>query len=99
MNYVLIDICLPQILFNYFFSFINYEISIFNLKFHFIFEFYRIFFKFNFNDSQLEINATEAEIKTNRVVSSRNVIIIIGEDLQKDYINGILKDYCKVVSL
>ena len=49
--------------------------------------------------SQLEINATEAEIKTNPVVSSRNVIIIIGEDLQKDYINGILKDYCKVVSL
>ena len=49
--------------------------------------------------SQLEINATEAEIKTNPVVSSRNVIIIIGEDLQKDYINGIFKDYCQVVSL
>ena len=49
--------------------------------------------------SQLEINATEAEIKVNPVVSSRNVIIIIGEDLQKDYINGIFKDYCQVVSL
>ena len=49
--------------------------------------------------TQIEINATEKEIKLNSVNSSRNVIIIIGEELNKDHINEIWKDYCKVVSL
>ncbi|RKM59220.1 GTPase (G3E family) [Butyrivibrio sp. CB08] len=50
-------------------------------------------------DTQLQINATEEEIKTSPVVSSRNVIIIIGENLNKEYINEIWRDYCSVVSL
>jgi G3E family GTPase len=48
---------------------------------------------------QVQINATKEEIKTEPVVSSRNVIIIIGEMLDKAYINEIWKDYCSVVSL
>ncbi len=50
-------------------------------------------------DTQLQLNATEEEIKTSPVVSSRNVIIIIGENLNKEYINEIWRDYCSVVSL
>ncbi len=48
---------------------------------------------------QVQINATKEEIETQPVVSSRNVIIIIGEMLDKAYINEIWKDYCSVVSL
>ena len=51
------------------------------------------------DSTQVEINATEKEIKIEPVTSSRNVIIIIGEHLDKDYINEILRDYCSVVSL
>ena len=43
--------------------------------------------------------ATEKEIKIEPVISSRNVVIIIGEHLDKDYINEIWRDYCSVVSL
>ena len=51
------------------------------------------------DSTQVEINATEKEIKIEPVTSSRNAIIIIGEHLDKDYINEILRDYCSVVSL
>ncbi len=50
-------------------------------------------------DRQLQINATSDKIKTTPVISSRNVIIIIGENLNKEYINEQLRDYCSVVSL
>ena len=50
-------------------------------------------------DAQVELNATEKEIKTSPIVSSRNVLIVIGERLDKEYINSIFKDYCSVVSL
>ncbi len=49
--------------------------------------------------SQVEINATQKEIMTKPVVGSRNVLIIIGQDLDKEYINDILRDYCSTVSL
>ena len=51
------------------------------------------------DSTQVEINATEKEIKIEPVTSSRNAIIIIGEHLDKDYINEIWRDYCSVVSL
>ena len=51
------------------------------------------------DSKQVEINATEKEIKIEPVISSRNVVIIIGEHLDKDYINEIWRDYCSVVSL
>ena len=51
------------------------------------------------DSAQVEINATEKEIKIEPVTSSRNAIIIIGEHLDKAYINEIWKDYCSVVSL
>jgi G3E family GTPase len=51
------------------------------------------------DDAQTELNATEKEIKLSPIVSSRNVLIIIGEGLDKEYINSIFKDYCSVVSL
>ena len=51
------------------------------------------------DSAQVEINATQKEIKIEPVTSSRNAIIIIGEHLDKDYINEIWKDYCSVVSL
>ena len=50
-------------------------------------------------DAQVELNATEKEIKTTPIVSSRNVLIVIGEGLDKAYINSIFEDYCSVVSL
>ncbi len=50
-------------------------------------------------NEQTELNATEKEIKTTPIVSSRNVLIVIGEGLDKAYINSIFKDYCSVVSL
>ncbi|WP_408071468.1 GTP-binding protein [Butyrivibrio sp. JL13D10] len=50
-------------------------------------------------NKQLELNATEKEININPVTASRNVLIIIGENLNKEYINEIWKDYCSVVSL
>ncbi|WP_024865776.1 GTP-binding protein [Butyrivibrio sp. FCS014] len=49
--------------------------------------------------SQVEINATSGKITVTDVVSSRNVLIIIGERLNKEYINNIMKDKCSVVSL
>ncbi|SEG41183.1 GTPase, G3E family [Butyrivibrio sp. Su6] len=51
------------------------------------------------DSAQVEINATQKEIKIEPVTSSRNAIIIIGEHLDKAYINEIWKDYCSVVSL
>ena len=51
------------------------------------------------DSEQVQINATAKEIEIRPQVSSRNVIIIIGEQLDRQYINGILKDYCSVVSL
>ncbi|SFB70635.1 GTP-binding protein [Butyrivibrio sp. YAB3001] len=48
---------------------------------------------------QLQINATKELLETLPVSSSRNVLIIIGENLNKEYINDVLKDYCSVVSL
>ena len=51
------------------------------------------------DSTQVEINATEKEIKIEPVTSSRNAIIIIGEHLDKVYINDIWRDYCSVVSL
>lgn len=56
------------------------------------------FVKIN-SSEQVQINATKEEIKTEPVVSSRNVIIIIGELLDKEYINEIFRKYCSVVSL
>ena len=49
--------------------------------------------------AQLQINATREEIETTEGNSSRNVLIIIGEQLNKAYINNILRDYCTVTSL
>ena len=51
------------------------------------------------DDRQVELNATEKGISMSPVVSSRNVIIVIGEQLNKEYINDIFRDYCSVVSL
>ncbi len=51
------------------------------------------------DSTQVEINATKKETKISPIVSSRNVLIIIGEELDKEYINDIFKDYCSVVSL
>ena len=51
------------------------------------------------DSTQVEINATQKEIKIEPVTSSRNAIIIIGEHLDKVYINDIWRDYCSVVSL
>ena len=51
------------------------------------------------DDAQTELNATEKEIKLSPIVSSRNVLIIIGEGLDKEYINSIFRAYCSVVSL
>ncbi len=48
---------------------------------------------------QVQINATEKEIKTEPVKSSRNVLIVIGENLNKEYINSIWEEYCSQVSL
>ncbi|WP_051656721.1 GTP-binding protein [Butyrivibrio sp. AE3004] len=50
-------------------------------------------------NSQAEINATREKTQINPVISSRNVLIIIGENLNREYINEALKDYCSVVSL
>ena len=50
-------------------------------------------------DAQVRINATEKGIEIAPVVSSRNVVIIIGEGLDKEYINDVFKDYCSQVSL
>ncbi len=49
--------------------------------------------------TQLQINATREEIEITEGNSSRNVLIIIGEQLNKAYINNILRDYCTVTSL
>lgn len=48
---------------------------------------------------QVQINATEKEISIVPYSSSRNVLIIIGERLNKEYINDRMRDYCSVVSL
>lgn len=48
---------------------------------------------------QLEINATPEDISMKRAVCTRDILIIIGENLDKEYINGIFRDYCSVVSL
>lgn len=50
-------------------------------------------------DTQIEINATEKAIDISPVKSSRNILIIIGERLDKNQINEVFKDYCSVVSL
>ncbi|MCR5403919.1 MAG: GTP-binding protein [Butyrivibrio sp.] len=50
-------------------------------------------------NEQLQINATGNETRLDPVASSRNVIIIIGERLNKEYINEIMRPYCSVVSL
>jgi G3E family GTPase len=50
-------------------------------------------------NTQVELNATEKEVSITPIVSSKNVLIIIGEALDKNYINDILKDYCSQVSL
>jgi G3E family GTPase len=51
------------------------------------------------DDRQLEINATGKGTALTPSASSRNVLIIIGERLNKEHINNMLKDYCLVVSL
>ena len=51
------------------------------------------------DNTQVEINATEKETKIVPVTSSKNVIIIIGERLDKEYINNIWRKYCSTVSL
>jgi G3E family GTPase len=48
---------------------------------------------------QVEINATDKELETKPVNSSRNVLIIIGLGLDKVYINELLREYCSTVSL
>ena len=50
-------------------------------------------------NSQVQINATEKGVILSNIVSSRNVVIIIGEGLNKDYINSIFEGKCSVVSL
>ena len=49
--------------------------------------------------TQLEVNATEKEIRETAVSTPRNIIIIIGEGLNKEYINDLFRDYCSQVSL
>ncbi len=49
--------------------------------------------------SQVEINATDKEMSLKPAVCSRDIIIIIGEALNKAYINDIWRDYCSIVSL
>ncbi|WP_051689279.1 GTP-binding protein [Butyrivibrio sp. AE2032] len=48
---------------------------------------------------QLEINATDKEMSLKPAVCSRDILIIIGEGLDKSYINDIWMDYCSIVSL
>ena len=48
---------------------------------------------------QVQINATEKDISVVPYSSSRSVLIIIGERLNKEYINDKLRAYCGVVSL
>ena len=50
-------------------------------------------------EAQLQINATRDKVETAEGHSSRNVLIIIGEQLNKKYINDIWRDYCSVISL
>ncbi len=50
-------------------------------------------------DTQIEINATSEKIHISPVVSATEVLIIIGEGLDKDKINDCWRDYCSVVSL
>ncbi len=48
---------------------------------------------------QLEINATDKEMSLKPAVCSRDILIVIGEGLDKEYINNIWRDYCSIVSL
>lgn len=50
-------------------------------------------------DTQIELNATSKGINITKSTSSRTVLIIIGENLNKEYINDMFKDYCSQVSL
>lgn len=49
--------------------------------------------------TQLEVNATDKELSLKSAVCSRDILIIIGEGLDKAYINEIWRDYCSIVSL
>ena len=49
--------------------------------------------------TQVEVNATDKEMSLKPAVCSRDIIIIIGEGLNKPYINDIWRDYCSIVSL
>jgi len=51
------------------------------------------------NDEQIEINATGEGISMQPVKSSTNIIIVIGEELNKELINDMFRDYCTQVSL
>ena len=50
-------------------------------------------------DSRISINATEKQTTLEPAAGSRNILILIGEGLDKSYFNELLKDYCSVVSL
>ncbi len=50
-------------------------------------------------DTQIEINATKEKTDTTPTVSASDILIIIGERLDKEKINDYWRDYCSVVSL
>ncbi len=51
------------------------------------------------DSEQVEVNATDKELSLKPAVCSRDILIIIGEGLDKAYINDIWRDYCSIVSL
>ena len=51
------------------------------------------------DSAQVEVNATDKELSLKPAVCSRDILIIIGEGLNKAYINDIWRDYCSIVSL
>lgn len=50
-------------------------------------------------NTHVELNATKEGITLKPVTSTRNAIIVIGQSLDKDYINSIFEPYCSQVSL
>ncbi len=51
------------------------------------------------DDSQLEVNVTRKQTTMLPIVSTTDVLIIIGENLDKSVINDLFRDYCTQVSL
>ena len=53
----------------------------------------------NTDQGQIEINATKEITNITPLKSEKSILIVIGEKLNKDYINSLFADYCSVVSL